>query len=62
MLQDFTLEHGSPEVIAVAVRETGPDGPFRGTDASIRPGYRLHYCSWHYRGLWPSFRHIYIGK
>lgn len=44
------------------LQDTGPDGPFRGTDASVQLGYRLHYCSWHGRGLWLSFRHIYVGK
>lgn len=44
------------------LRAIGHDGPFHGTDATIVAGYRLHYCSWLYRGFWLSFRHIYIGK
>jgi hypothetical protein len=65
----------SPEVLAAEVQEVlraadyreflqfaGRDGPFHGTDALIDIGYRLHYCSWHGRGLWLSFRHLYIGK
>ncbi len=43
-------------------RQVGHDGPFHGTDATIKVGYRLHYCSWHWKGLWLSFRHIYVGK
>jgi hypothetical protein len=44
------------------LRTAGRDGPFHGTDSAVRIGYRLHYCSWHGRGLWLSFRHLYVGK
>ena len=44
------------------LRTLGHDGPFHGTDSAINVGYRLHYCSWYGRGLWLSFRHIYVGK
>jgi hypothetical protein len=43
-------------------RSLGVDGPFHGTDSAIRAGFRLHYCSWYAKGLWLSFRHVYIGK
>jgi hypothetical protein len=44
------------------LKMAGSDGPFHGTDALIHAGYRLCYCSWYGRGLWVSFRHIYVGK
>jgi len=44
------------------LKANGHDGPFHGTDATIKAGFRLHHCSWSGAGLWLSFRHIYVGK
>ncbi len=44
------------------LQTTGSVGPFHGTDSWVKIGYRLHYCSWYWRGLWLSFRHVYMGR
>lgn len=61
------LSAAVPELLRAAdptefLRIAGMDGPFHGTDSAVRIGYRLHFCSWHGRGLWLSFRHFYVGK
>lgn len=61
-LCDAALENLRAADLAEFLRAAGHDGPFHGTDALVRVGYRLHYCSWHGSGIWLSFRHVYIGK